>query len=137
MRYNLSDERQAGKARTYLASLIKKGAKSVEITEKRRRSLTQNGLFHLWVKCFSDCIGEPSPERCKVWVKRALLGQHEEINPLTGESEMFDYETHLFSTEQMTDLLQRFKAWAQTEFECRLPEPDEIGFEQMFDNYVE
>jgi hypothetical protein len=137
MRYNLSDERQAGKARTYLASLIKKGATSVEITEKRRRTLTQNGLFHLWVKCFADCIGESSAERCKVWVKRALLGQHEEINPLTNEPELFDYETHLFSVEQMNDLLTKFKAWALTEFECRLPEPDELGFEQMFDTYIE
>ncbi len=137
MRYNLSDERQAGKARTYLASLIKKGATSVEITEKRRRTLTQNGLFHLWVKCLADSIGEPSPDRCKVWVKRALLGQHEEVNPLTGEIEQFDYETHLFSVEQMKDLLTRFKVWAQEELDCRLPEPDEIGFEQMFDTYIE
>lgn len=137
MRYNLSDERQAGKAKVYLASLIKKGAKSVEITEKRRRTLTQNGLFHLWVKCLADSIGEASPERCKVWVKRALLGQHEEVNPLTGEIEMFDYETHLFSVEQMNDLLTKFKAWALTELDCRLPEPDEVGFEQMFDNYIE
>ena len=129
MRYNLSNPIEAGKAKAYLASLIKQGAKSVEIASKKKRTLSQNALLHLWIRCFADFIGETDIEYCKTAIVRAVIGQN--------EREVFDFRTRDFTTEQISDFLDKFHAWAQVNYDVRLPYPGEVGYEEMFNAYIE
>lgn len=137
MRYNLSNPIEAGKAKAYLASLIKQGAKSVEIASKKKRTLSQNALLHLWIRCFADFIGETDIEYCKTAIVRAVIGQNERENIFTGKSEVFDFRTRDFTTEQMSDFLDKFHAWAQVNYDVRLPYPGDVGYEEMFNAYIE
>lgn len=137
MRFNLSNPLEASKAKVYLASLIKDCAKSVEITNKRKRTLSQNALFHVWIRCFADFIGETDIDYCRVSVVRAILGQKVKSNKFTNRTEYYDYRTSEMSTEQMTLLLDKFHAWAQTEYNLHLPLPEENGYDDMYNAYVE
>lgn len=137
MRYNLSNPIEVGKAKAYLASLIKQGAQSVEIASKKKRTLSQNALLHLWIRCFADYIGETDVEYCKTSIVRAILGQCERKNIVTGNTEVFDFRTRDFTTEMMSNFLDKFHAWAQTNYDIHLPFPDEIGYDEMYNAYID
>jgi len=136
MRFNLTRIDEANKARSYLADLVHRGAQAVEITEKRRpRSLPQNALFHLWVRAFADAIGEEDVEKCKIDIKRHLLGQYTALNPATGKIETYDFRTSLLDATRMSELMDKFKAWALNEFGCILPYYGEAGYDDMYYRY--
>ena len=42
-----------------------------------------------------------------------------------------------FTTEQMSDFLDKFHAWAQVNYDVRLPYPCDVGYEEMFNAYIE
>ncbi|MDR1370119.1 MAG: recombination protein NinB [Dysgonamonadaceae bacterium] len=135
MFYDFSKTFDIERARAYLEKLIEK-KKKTEITEKRpKRTLSQNDLFHVWVAVLADFAGYESREDCKRDIKRVILGQRECLNRLTGEVEKTDYETHLMDTKEMSNLMDRFKAWAMTEQGCYLPYKYELGYEDMIKEY--
>ena len=118
------------------ASLKKKGA-IVELTEKKTsRSISQNALFHVWVKVFSECVGETNLDKLKLDIKRCLLGRKVEINSITGEEEVGDYHTSTMSSADMSAFLDKFKAFAANEYNCYLPYVGDVGYEEMLGTYL-
>lgn len=101
----------------------------------KRRTLDQNGLFHLWVKVLADETGEPSLKRCKRDIKRTILGMREDVNRFTGEVIQDDYRTSEMSVGELSSFMDKMKIWAQTELGCYLPYWKDPGYEEMVSEY--
>lgn len=130
MTFNLSSGYQLARLHALIDEYAKE-CKRVEIREaKPHRSLSQNAIFHLWVSVVAESLGYESTEECKTDIKRHILGQHERVNRLTGEIELADYKTSEMNKEEMSNLLERMKAWAWHELEIKLPSPDEDGYRE-------
>jgi len=135
MRYDFSNIFDCQKARVYLEKLISDKEKA-ELTKKnKKRTLSQNALFHVWVAVFAEFSGYESKDECKIQIKRKILGQYPKFNRLTGNEEMMDYETHLMDTKQLSDFMDKFKIWANVEFGCYLPYFGDAGYEEMVQKY--
>lgn len=136
MKYDLSNTFQAKQFDARCEALKRKGAK-VELCEKKtNRTLSQNALFHLWIRVFADCIGDTNVEQLKLEVKRHTLGRRVIRNRFTDADEFADYSTAQMDTKQMSDLLDRFKAFAMTDFGCYLPYEGEDGYREMLNEYL-
>ncbi len=136
MLYDMGNPFEAANAQARLDHLRRSGA-TVEITEKRGRKRTtdQNALLHLWIAVIADHCGYTDKERCKRDVKRVILGQREEENLLTGEIEKVDYHTSEMTTAELGSLMDRMRAWAQTDLGLYLPYWKDPGYEEMYQQY--
>ena len=115
----------------------KRKGQVVELTVKSRsRSLNQNSLFHVWVKVFADYIGETDLEVCKSMIKNHLLGRKIVQNRFNGQEEMQDFKTRELSNKQMSEFMDKFKAFAMTEYGCYLPYGNEEGYHEMLGEYL-
>ena len=135
MKFNLSNPFEIQRAKTYLNSLIEKHAKIELLHKREKRTLSQNALFHLWLRVFQDHTGELNFEDVKRDVKRTLLGVREVVNKFTGEVTTDDYRTSEMNTKQLSSFMEKFKMWADMNFGCYLPSPDDVGFEDMINEY--
>lgn len=136
MIYDLSREADVIKARVRFDYLVR-NKKKVEIIERKAkpRSLSQNALFHAWVKVVADHVGYTDLEDCKRDVKRHLLGTTEETNRLTGEVITCDYRTSRMDSKEMSSFMDRMKAWAATDLGIYLPYFGDPGYEEMINAY--
>ena len=115
----------------------KRKGQVVELTVKSRpRSLNQNSLFHVWVKVFADYIGETDLEACKSMIKNHLLGRKIVQNRFNGQEEMQDFKTRELSNKQMSEFMDKFKAFAMAEYGCYLPYGNEEGYHEMLGEYL-
>jgi hypothetical protein len=136
MRYDFSKRLDVQSARAYLEKLISEGCTSVTVTKKKKlHSIGQFGLFHIWVRIIAEYVGYLSPDECKRDIKRVLLGTRLVLNKFTGNEEQVDYETHLFSVEEMSGFMDKMKIWAQTELGVYLPYEGEDGYYEMLERY--
>ena len=99
--------------------------------KKEARNLSQNALYHLWMKVLADEIGFSSPEDAKRDVKRHLLGMREVANQLTGEIEKEDYQTSQFSKAEMSAFMDQVKTWAMADLNVYLPYVGDPGYEEL------
>lgn len=115
----------------------KRKGQVVELTVKNRsRSINQNALFHVWVKVFADYIGETDLEACKSMIKNHLLGRKIVQNRFNGQEEMQDFKTRELSNKQMSEFMDKFKAFAMAEYGCYLPYGNEEGYHEMLGEYL-
>lgn len=135
MVFNTRNAFDRERAITYFNKIIKSG-EFIEVSMKRKqRTLNQNALFHLWIQVIADHAGYTSLEDCKRDVKRALLGMREDMNKITGETQMADYQTSSMTTSELSSLMDKMKVWAQTDLGCYLPYFGDPGYEEMYQQY--
>lgn len=135
MVFNTRNAFDRERAITYFNKIIKSG-EFIEVSMKRKqRTLNQNALFHLWIQVIADHTGYTSLEDCKRDVKRALLGMREDMNKITGETQMVDYQTSSMTTSELSSLMDKMKVWAQTDLGCYLPYFGDPGYEEMYQQY--
>ena len=137
MVYKNADPLQKAKFLARASYLAEKGS-DVDLTELRpnaRRSNQQNRCWHAWAALIAETIGEPSVESVERDVKREILGRKKVLNVFTGEQEEEDYQTHLFTDEEMSDFLTRVKQWAFSTYGWALPSRDDPHFEEMMQLY--
>ena len=135
MVFNTRNAFDRERAITYFNKIIKSG-EFIEVSMKRKqRTLNQNALFHLWIQVIADHAGYTSLEDCKRDVKRALLGMREDMNKITGETQMVDYQTSSMTTSELSSLMDKMKVWAQTVLGCFLPYFGDPGYEEMYQQY--
>lgn len=126
-------EKEQFKAR---ASFLADSGKIVELSEKKpRRTNQQNRTIHMWFAVMADFLGYTSIEDCKRDIKRAILGQIEYRNEITGKVELKDYETHLMNISELSSFMDKFKIWAISELGCYLPYYGDAGYEEMTNEY--
>lgn len=136
MRYNLSNVLQLRQFEARCEALKSKRC-IVDLTEKKTsRTLSQNALFHVWIKVFADSIGETDLERLKNDVKRHLLGRRMVHNRFNDTDEPDDYHTSDMDTARMSAFMDKFKAFAMTDFGCYLPYEGEAGYREMLNEYL-
>lgn len=121
MIYRLSDDIDREKATARWDALMKKGA-TVELSEKTRRSLSQNAYLHLLLGVLALHIGERMD-----YVKEAIFKQV--INPETfivrRNGMTYLRSTSKLEKEEMADCITRLKVWALQEYDITLPDSDE------------
>lgn len=140
MIYNPTNPFEREKAKAYFEKLINSN-KTFELTEKRipveedTRTGQQNKTIHFWFSVLADELGYLSKEDLKRDVKRAILGQKECMNHMTGKIELQDFETHLMSVTELRHFMDKLKIWAQTEHGCYLPYYNDVGYKEMVQEY--
>lgn len=136
MVYHNSDPSQKAKFLARASYLAEKG-KDVNLMELRplsKRSLSQNSCWWAWCGIMADIVGD-TPEAVARDVKREILGQKKVYNIFTGEESYEDYQTHLMTDEEMSELLSKTKQWAFSNYGWALPSRDDAGFEEMMSEY--
>ena len=111
---------------------------TVEIKVKRKqRSMDQNRLYWMWLKCIMNETGEHK-DRLHEFFKQHFLG--------VDERWVFDRwqvavprSTTELDTKQMTDYLDRVQQFAATELGIVLPNPEDLQwaeFEAQYSQYI-
>lgn len=103
MIYVLSNAYEVAKCKKSILRYIDKGAK-IEVKKIDKRSLDQNGLFHVLIKCWADESGEPDFEEAKEIIK-AQVGAKYERSGLPKPSSSY-------TVEEMRLTIDRFYNWA-------------------------
>lgn len=135
MRFDLNNNFDRERFKSFSEKLLS-NRKKVELTEKKgKRTLSQNALFHLWIAVLADHIGEVDLNSVKRDLKRTLLGMREVSNRFTGERQMEDFSTSEMDIKELSDFMDKFKIWANTDFGCYLPYVGDPGYDQMIEMY--
>jgi hypothetical protein len=116
----------------YVEGVNLKKSLIVSITaQKKKRSLPQNRLLHLWLKVISVDTGNSTEalytyfcERYLPWNKELVFG--EETRKGSGSSQL--------DTKEFTHFLDSIKL-EMSEQGIHLPEPGELGFDDMYNQY--
>ena len=93
----------------------------VEILSKR--TLSQNRIFHLWIKCIASHIGE-SFEAVRMWMVCKHFGCEEK--EIEGKLYNIPCSTSRLSKQEFTESLQSMYIWALEELNIALPNNDNI-----------
>lgn len=139
MRYDLSSPFEAELARTRLASLIRRGT-TVEVTEKRQRSLSQNAYLHVCLAWFGLQVGESME-----YVKQYYYKQHcnadlfvrEKYDPFLGRTVKYLCSSRDLDKEDMHVSIERFRDFASQEAGVYIPSPEEHAWVMQMENEVE
>ena len=105
---------------------------TVEITERRiKRTISQNGLYWLWLTCIShetgndkDILHEYFKHTFLIPESKYVFGQSIEILSTAG-----------LNTIQFKYLLDNVQVFASTELAITLPDPEDKRWEEFYDYY--
>ena len=116
----------------YLFSTLQNGIYQITVKKvSEKRSVAQNDLLWMWMKCIENETGTPKDEVymyfCKKFLMRTMtMGQKQERIYLTSSK---------LNMEQMTHFLNQIKADAATELGITLPTPQDRFFEAFYADY--
>ena len=117
MQFDTSNEVLAGKARTYLESLITKQAK-VDITQKRKnRSNFQNAWFHAVVKEVSEFTGYELEEAKEILKRKGGLAYIKQMHQFTRSTADLD-------KKEFGEFMEKVIRVCAQELELVLPDPE-------------
>lgn len=115
-----------------LFTLLPNGTYDVVVKRHREhRTLSQNDLMWMWLKCIEDATGTPKQDiylhYCKKFLlRRVMVGNNVEM--------VYDTSSRL-NTKQMSDFMTAIQADASAEMGITLPSPEDQYFEQFFQTY--
>lgn len=105
---------------------------TVEITERRiKRTISQNGLYWMWLTCISHETGNDKNDLHEYFKQRFVLPESKTI---FGNSIEYRSTTGL-NTIQFKYLLDNVQIFASTELAITLPDPEDKRWEEFFDYY--
>ena len=116
----------------YLFSTLQNGTYQITVKKvSEKRSIAQNDLLWMWMKCIENETGTPKDEvymyYCKKFLMRTMtMGQKQERIYLTSSK---------LNMEQMTHFLNQIKADAASELGIILPTPQDRFFEAFYADY--
>lgn len=99
---------------------------------RNRRSINQNSLYWLWLACLQDETGCYKDELHECFKTKFLPYKTKEV---LGEEIRVVQSTSTLDSKEMTSYLEQIKIFAQTELGCMLPLPDDLGWEQFYEEY--
>ena len=115
-----------------LFALLPNGTYDVVVKRHREhRTLSQNDLMWMWLKCIEDATGTPKQDIYDIYCKKFLLrsvSYGDRIELVSGSSSSLN-------TKQMSEFLEKIQADAATEFGIILPTPQDKYFETFFQTY--
>lgn len=139
MRYTLSYPFHVRLARERLELLIRRGA-TIDLTEKRPRSLQQNAYLHVCLAWFGLQIGETTEE-----VKRRYYKVHcspdifvrEKDDPVLHVPVRYLRSSADLSPAEMSITIERFRDFASQEAGIYIPSAEEHAFIMQMQTEVE
>lgn len=115
-----------------LFALLPNGTYDVVVKRHReQRTLSQNDLMWMWLKCIEDATGTPKQDIYLHYCKKFLLRK-----VMVGNNVEMVYDTSSrLNTKQMSDFMTAIQADASAEMGITLPSPEDQYFEQFFQTY--
>jgi hypothetical protein len=105
---------------------------TVEITERRiKRTISQNGLYWLFLTCISHETGNDKDDLHEFFKMKYIPPEH--IN-IFGQVQERRSTTNL-NTVQFKYLLDNVQVFANTELAITLPDPADLRWTEFFDYY--
>ncbi len=92
---------------------------------KRKRSLSQNALFHKWVNILAEHTGYSDFEMKEYLKVQFLSPQFMQVRDRTIVSR----HTSKLDTKEMSEFMNKVMAFAVTELNVTLPSPQDLGWE--------
>jgi hypothetical protein len=102
----------------------------------RPRTIKQNRLLHLWIRCISEEVGFDHYE-VHEYLKRRFLTTKQICIGEDDPGQAVPLSTKKMAVEDFTNYLDRIKAWATDDLGIVLPTPDTIGFDNLIARYGE
>ena len=129
MLYDLSNIVDQNRFKHRLAKLYERGA-LVDLTDKSKKSLSQNSYFHLIVSYFALQYGETTDYVKQEIVKRLVCPDvfvTERANRKTGEMRPDLRSWSDLTKEECSLVIDRFLNWSSKEAGIRLPDPSDLA----------
>lgn len=133
MKFKIRTDKDKSIVADYIASLPQGKVFTAEIkVHRERRSINQNSLYWLWLACLQDETGAYKDDLHECFKSKFLPHTTKEV---LGEDIRVVQSTSSLDSKEMTSYLERIKIFAQTELGCVLPLPEDLGWEQFYEQY--
>lgn len=134
MKFSLSDDTTRRAVIQYISKLPDGKQYDVSITPHRsRRSVSQNSLLWLWIKCIADDTGGDK-DQINEELKAMFLPKKEVVG-LHGELHLKPVSTTGLNTTQFGAYLERIQTFSAIELGITLPSPEDLIFEAFYEQY--
>lgn len=105
---------------------------TIEIIERRiKRTISQNGLYWLWLTCISHETGNDKDDLHEYFKQKYLIRERKYIIDQLVEV----VSTKRLNTVQFKYLLDNVHMFASTELAIELPNPEDKRWEEFYDYY--
>ena len=133
MNLKMTTPQDRAKVKAYIDALPDGKTFEVEIKKKREiRTLPQNRLYWLWLSCIMYETGNDKSDLHKFFSEKYLP---KNIAEVFGEQIYKTVSTTILDTKQFTDYLDRVQQFANTELGIVLPVPDDLHFQEFYEQY--
>ena len=111
---------------------LSNGEYVLTITKRReRRTLSQNALLWMWLRCIAEDTGNTTDDIYSVFCAK-FLSKRVIIN---GEAVECCKTSSQLNTAEMTAFLDNIQVYAASELGITLPNPEDRNFEVFFQQY--
>lgn len=115
-----------------LVSTLSNGEYVLTITKRReRRTLSQNALLWMWLRCIAEDTGNTTDDLYDVFCAK-FLRKRVEVN---GDVVECCKTSSQLNTAEMTAFLDNIQVYAAAELGITLPNPEDRNFEVFFQQY--
>nr|DAX41377.1 MAG TPA: protein NinB [Caudoviricetes sp.] len=133
MKFTIRRQEDKQAVQSYLEKLPTDKPYFAEIKQiRRRRTIDQNSLYWLWLKCLQDETGEDK-ERLHEYFKARYLGVS--TVEVFGVDVQMSASTTKLNTKEMTHYLDRIQQFALADLGIALPNPSDLHWEQFYQKY--
>ena len=133
MKFTIRRQEDKQAVMSYLEKLPTDKPYFAEIKQiRRRRTIDQNSLYWLWLKCLQDETGEDK-ERLHEYFKARYLGIS--TVEVFGVDVQMSASTTKLDTKEMTHYLDRIQQFALVDLGIALPNPSDLYWEQFYQKY--
>ena len=133
MKFTIRRQEDKQAVMSYLEKLPTDKPYFAEIKQiRRRRTIDQNSLYWLWLKCLQDETGEDK-DRLHEYFKARYLGVS--TVEVFGVDVQMSASTTKLDTKEMTHYLDRIQQFALMDLGIALPNPSDLHWEQFYQKY--
>ena len=133
MKFTIRRQEDKQAVMSYLEKLPTDKPYFAEIKQiRRRRTIDQNSLYWLWLKCLQDETGEDK-DRLHEYFKARYLGIS--TVEVFGVDVQMSASTTKLDTKEMTHYLDRIQQFALMDLGIALPNPSDLYWEQFYEKY--
>ena len=133
MKFTIRRQEDKQAVMSYLEKLPTDKPYFAEIKQIRhRRTIDQNSLYWLWLKCLQDETGEDK-DRLHEYFKARYLGVS--TVEVFGVDVQMSASTTKLDTKEMTHYLDRIQQFALADLGIALPNPSDLHWEQFYQKY--
>lgn len=133
MDFKIRSKQDIDCVRSYLDRLSTDKQYEVKITPlRKKRSVSQNALYHTWLSCVAKETGEDVESLHKYFASKFLGYKSVEV---MGETINVIISTTKLSTEEFTSYLDQINMFCEIELNIILPYPTDKFYEQFEEQY--